>query len=48
VRHVFVGGRQVVCDGTLIAFSEQEAIDDAARQRDVLLKRAGIANTSGD
>ena len=43
VRHVFVGGRQLVQDGKLLALDEQQAIDEAARQRDQLLKRAEIS-----
>jgi 5-methylthioadenosine/S-adenosylhomocysteine deaminase len=43
VQLVMVGGRIVVQDGELVAFSEAEAIADAARQREALLKRAGLA-----
>ncbi len=46
VRHVFVGGRHMVRDGSLVAFSEQEAIDDALTQRELVVARAGLANTS--
>ena len=42
VRWVTVGGRVVVEDGQLTAFSESEAIADAARQRSVLLERSGV------
>jgi cytosine/adenosine deaminase-related metal-dependent hydrolase len=42
VRTVLVGGRTVVRDGVLEAFSESEAIEDAARQRGLLLARAGL------
>src|SRR6266508_3788588 len=40
VRTVLVGGQVVVSDGVLTAFSEAEAIADAAVQRAALLKRA--------
>ena len=40
VRHVMVGGRLVVEDRKLMAFSESEAVADAAEQRSALLKRA--------
>jgi hypothetical protein len=43
---VFVGGRQLVQDGKLLAFDERQAIDEAARQRDQLLKRAEISSLS--
>ncbi len=47
VRHVFIAGQQMVRDGTLIAFSEQEAIEEASRQRERIVERAGLkANTS--
>jgi cytosine/adenosine deaminase-related metal-dependent hydrolase len=42
VRLVTVGGRVVVEDGTLIAYSESDTIAEAARQRDALLKRAAL------
>jgi cytosine/adenosine deaminase-related metal-dependent hydrolase len=42
VRLVLVGGRIVVEDGRLVAFSEPEAIADAAVQRAALLQRAGL------
>lgn len=42
VRHVLIGGKSVVADGVLTAFSESEAIQDAFSQRQVLLTRAGI------
>jgi cytosine/adenosine deaminase-related metal-dependent hydrolase len=42
VRHVFVGGRPVVEDGVLVAFSEADALADAGRQRQRLLERAGL------
>lgn len=42
VRHVFIAGKQLVEDGRLIAFSEAEAIDDAAQQRAALVERAGL------
>ena len=42
VRTVLVGGRVVVRDGVLEAFSEAEAIEDAAKQRALLLARAGL------
>ena len=42
VRHVFIGGRQVVVDGRLLAFSEADAVADAAKQRALLLARAGL------
>jgi 5-methylthioadenosine/S-adenosylhomocysteine deaminase len=42
VRHVFVGGRQLVADGVLVAFSEQEAITDAETQRPLVVQRAGL------
>jgi cytosine/adenosine deaminase-related metal-dependent hydrolase len=46
VRHVFVGGRQMVADGGLIAFGQQDAIDEAAVQRELVLARAALVNTS--
>jgi 5-methylthioadenosine/S-adenosylhomocysteine deaminase len=46
VRHVFVGGKQLVDNGNLVAFSEQEAIADASIEREAVMNRAGIANTS--
>jgi len=42
VRTVLVGGRVVVRDGVLEAFSEAEAIEDAAKQRELLLARARV------
>ncbi|MBV9894459.1 MAG: 5'-deoxyadenosine deaminase [Chloroflexi bacterium] len=42
VRHVLVGGRILVQDGRLLAFSESDAVAAAAKQREALLKRAGI------
>jgi hypothetical protein len=35
-----------VQDGKLVAFDVQEAIDDAATQRELVVARAGLANTS--
>jgi 5-methylthioadenosine/S-adenosylhomocysteine deaminase len=46
VRHVLVGGRVLVQDGRLLAFSEADAVGEAARQREALLKRAGFASGS--
>jgi 5-methylthioadenosine/S-adenosylhomocysteine deaminase len=43
VRTVLVGGRVVVRDGVLVAFSEAEAIADAAVQRELVLRRAGLS-----
>ena len=43
VRHVFVAGRQVVEDGRLVAFSEPDVLADAAKQRVLLLARAGLS-----
>jgi len=43
VRTVLVGGRVVVRHGVLTAFSEAEAISDAAVQRGLLLRRAGLS-----
>jgi 5-methylthioadenosine/S-adenosylhomocysteine deaminase len=42
VRHVLVGGRLLVEDGRLIAFGEAEAVSEADKQREALLKRAGF------
>jgi 5-methylthioadenosine/S-adenosylhomocysteine deaminase len=42
VRSVLVGGHTVVEDGVLTAFSEAEAVADAATQRDLLVARAGL------
>ena len=42
VRLVTVGGRIVVEHGKLVAFSEAEAIAEAAKQREALLKRAAL------
>jgi 5-methylthioadenosine/S-adenosylhomocysteine deaminase len=42
VRMVLVGGRIVVEDGRLVAFSEADAIAQADKQRGALLKRAGL------
>jgi cytosine/adenosine deaminase-related metal-dependent hydrolase len=42
VRLVLVGGRILVEDGRLIAFSEADAIAEAEVQRAALLKRAGL------
>lgn len=42
VRSVLVGGQLVVEDGVLTAFSEAEAVAEAATQRDLLLARAGL------
>jgi 5-methylthioadenosine/S-adenosylhomocysteine deaminase len=43
VRYVLVGGRVLVEEGKLTAFSEQDAIPDAAKQRAALVARSGIA-----
>jgi 5-methylthioadenosine/S-adenosylhomocysteine deaminase len=43
VRYVLVGGRLVVEEGKLTAFSEQDAIAEADRQRAALMQRAGLA-----
>ena len=43
VRWVMVGGRVVVDNGVLVAFSEADAIADAARQRGALLGRASLS-----
>lgn len=42
VRMVLVGGRIMVEDGRLTAFSEADAVAEAAAQRAALLKRAGV------
>jgi 5-methylthioadenosine/S-adenosylhomocysteine deaminase len=42
VRTVLVGGRVVVEDGRLLAFSEAEAVAEATRQRQQLYARAGL------
>jgi cytosine/adenosine deaminase-related metal-dependent hydrolase len=42
VRLVTVGGKLVVDNGTLVAFSEADAIAEAERQRPLLLQRAGF------
>jgi cytosine/adenosine deaminase-related metal-dependent hydrolase len=42
VRLVMVGGRVLVEDGRLTAFSEAEAVADAMIQRAALLERAGL------
>jgi 5-methylthioadenosine/S-adenosylhomocysteine deaminase len=42
VRTVLVGGRIVVEEGRLIAFSEADTIAEADKQRAALLKRAGF------
>jgi cytosine/adenosine deaminase-related metal-dependent hydrolase len=42
VRLVTVGGQVVVEDGRLVAFSESEAVDQAEKQRALLVKRAGF------
>jgi cytosine/adenosine deaminase-related metal-dependent hydrolase len=39
VRWVTIGGKIVVAEGQLIAFSEADAVADAAKQRSLLLKR---------
>jgi cytosine/adenosine deaminase-related metal-dependent hydrolase len=44
VRLVLVGGRIVVEDGRLVAFSETDAVAEAQVQRAALLKRAGLPN----
>jgi len=44
VRLVMVGGRVLVEEGRLIAFSEVEAIADAKTQRAALTKRAGLTD----
>jgi cytosine/adenosine deaminase-related metal-dependent hydrolase len=43
VRLVTIGGRVVVEDGRLVAFSEADAVAEADRQRAALLKRAQMA-----
>lgn len=43
VRLVMVGGRVLVEEGRLLAFSEREAVIEAAVQRAKVLERAGIA-----
>ena len=43
VRLVTIGGKVVVENGRLTAFSESDAIAQAAKQRPLLLKRAGFA-----
>jgi len=42
VRHVFVAGRQLVADGQLTAFDEQDAVKDAIAQRQKVLQRARL------
>jgi hypothetical protein len=42
VRTVLIGGQPVVEDGVLTAFSEAEAVAEAAAQRTLLLARAGL------
>ena len=42
VRHVLIGGRTLVEDGQLIAFKESDVLADAAKQRGLLLQRAGL------
>jgi hypothetical protein len=42
VRWVTVGGRVVVDDRNLVAFSEAEAVADAARERANVLQRSGL------
>jgi cytosine/adenosine deaminase-related metal-dependent hydrolase len=42
VRTVLIGGKTVVANGALTAFSEADAVADAAVQREALLKRAGL------
>ncbi len=44
VRLVMVGGKVVVENGVLTAFSEADAVIEAERQRALLLKRAGVAS----
>jgi 5-methylthioadenosine/S-adenosylhomocysteine deaminase len=44
VRLVLVGGRVVVEEGKLTAFSEADAIAEATRQRALVLRRAGFSN----
>jgi cytosine/adenosine deaminase-related metal-dependent hydrolase len=39
VRHVFVGGKPVVAEGVLTAFSEADTLADAQHQRGLLLQR---------
>jgi 5-methylthioadenosine/S-adenosylhomocysteine deaminase len=46
VRLVTVGGRILVENGSLIAFSEADAVSEAERQRAVLLQRAGFPTGS--
>jgi cytosine/adenosine deaminase-related metal-dependent hydrolase len=42
VRTVLIAGQPVVEDGVLVAFSEAEAVAEAAAQRTLLLARAGL------
>jgi cytosine/adenosine deaminase-related metal-dependent hydrolase len=42
VRLVLVGGRIVVEEGRLVAFSESDAVAEAAKQRAALVQRAGL------
>jgi cytosine/adenosine deaminase-related metal-dependent hydrolase len=42
VRLVTIAGRVVVEGGTLIAFKEADAVNDAAKQRALVLERAGL------
>ena len=42
VRLVTIGGKLVVDNGALVAFSEADAVADAERQRGLLLQRAGL------
>jgi len=43
VRLVTVGGKVMVENGRLTAFSEADAVAEADRQRALLVKRAGLA-----
>jgi cytosine/adenosine deaminase-related metal-dependent hydrolase len=42
VRFVTIGGKLVVANGSLVSFSEADAIAAAERQRALLVERAGL------
>ncbi len=42
IRHVFVGGRELVRDGTLLSMNEREIVNDARHEGRALFKRAGL------